>query len=85
MCSNILAPQVMAIKAVKMLDMKFHITLKLNDLPTSDVVGILGIGVSLGGCQAEPLERLRIVPWHPLAFIIQEAKVILGVTVPLGR
>jgi hypothetical protein len=36
----------MAIKAVKMLDMKFHIPLKLNDLPTSDVVGItlLNIG-----------------------------------------
>jgi hypothetical protein len=25
-----------------MLDMKFHIPLKLNDLPTSDVVGLMG-------------------------------------------
>jgi hypothetical protein len=30
---------VMAIKAVKMLDVKFYIPLKLNDLKTSDVVG----------------------------------------------
>ena len=34
----------MAIKAVKMLDMKFHIPLKLNDLPTSDVVRLLDSG-----------------------------------------
>ena len=48
----------MAIKAVKMLDMKFHIPLKLNDLPTSDVVGL---GYEMPWCRAFPFSWLK----HP--------------------
>ena len=49
----------MAIKAVKMLDMKFHIPLKLNDLPTSDVVGVL---TALLGSGRGPAQRTSLVP-----------------------